>query len=103
MKKTQKVNFRVVVEPSTFWRKDCEKELMRDCNDIAGQIRRHVDGVGHVGIEYDMHECCEHCGSLWTEESAIYNGGCCDADHAPFAAAEALIDFFAAMSEEDAA
>ena len=57
-----------------------QREYAQACDEIAQQIRRHVDGVGGVAVEYDTLRECEHCGDRWTEDSADYNGGCCQAD-----------------------
>ena len=88
-------NFRVVVEPrilgdmgfvrtsdSFFYRDPVKRAAAyRDaCNEIAAQIKRHVDEVGHVSVEFDQEPICQHCGSRWTEKSDAYNGGCCDKD-----------------------
>jgi hypothetical protein len=94
-KKTTQQNFRVVIEPrglgnfgsvSMSDRMFCKDEADRQrqyrelCEEIAQDVKRHVDNVGWVGVESDdVHEC-EHCHSTWTEESAEYNGGCCDKD-----------------------
>jgi hypothetical protein len=31
-------------------------------------------------IAFDEHGSCEFCGKVWTEESTLYNGGCCKED-----------------------
>jgi hypothetical protein len=98
MRVKEKFNIRVEVEPDDGrWVAKTERELMRDCEEIADQIKRHVDGVRYVSVQFDVHEKCEHCGSNWTENGRVYNGGCCDADHAPYAAAEAFFDFVALL------
>lgn len=88
-KKTRLENFRVVVEPTVSWYtrqtmfSDPEgyaKTVRRDCEAIADQIKRHVDDVYSVGVDFDKVDCCEHCGYPWTEDSPHYNGGCCQAD-----------------------
>ncbi len=48
--------------------------------DIAKEIKKHVEGVSRVVIEKDSAVVCEHCGSPWTEDSLTANGGCCDED-----------------------
>ncbi len=67
------------------------------CNDIAADIRRHVDGIARDGVhvEWDDVAQCSHCSYLWTEDSPHYNGGCCEVDQAPIALIEALIDLMA--------
>lgn len=95
-KLSRKENFRIVVEPrglgnmgfvSMSDRMACgfddarvEREYQERCEEIASQIRRHVDNVSSAYVEYDQQPICEHCGSAWTETSEIYNGGCCDKD-----------------------
>lgn len=92
---SQPTNFRVVVEPrslgnlgiirtsDSFLYPTAEgraKAYEERCQDIAEQIKRHVDEVGYITIESDREAVCEHCGADWTEESADYNGGCCSKD-----------------------
>lgn len=94
-RKTIRENFRVEVEPRSVGdfgyfsvsgltpRK--EEEAISACEEIAEQIRRHVDGLPSrrdrgVSVEWDSQTVCEHCGAKWTEESATYNGGCCSKD-----------------------
>lgn len=98
--KGDKENFRVVVEPRSMGdfgsirmsegffyygegaqaRK--EKDYQERCEEIAAEIKRHVDNVRYVSVEYDQETVCEYCGSRWTEKSSTYNGGCCDEDEA---------------------
>lgn len=82
-------NFRVVVyprDPGDFGYAQVsgpartEAEERRLCDEIMRNIRRHVDGIGHVYSTSDRIECCQHCGSQWTEKNEIYNGGCCAKD-----------------------
>lgn len=98
----RKTNFRVIVEPrgmgnfgsvsAGVWlfynlREKAEvSRLERDeqdrCDEIAKEIKRHVDNVSYCAVEYDQEHVCEHCGSVWTEEGSLYNGGCCQNDEA---------------------
>lgn len=57
-----------------------EREEIGRAEEIAKQIKRHVDDVHSADVEFDAAPYCEHCGSHWTEESRTYNGGCCDKD-----------------------
>lgn len=95
-----KTNFRVRVEPRRLGDMsglsvsddflysgtpaEKEKRIQEDyedrCNSIITEIKCHVNEVGGAYIEFDRNEVCEHCGSLWTENSATYNGGCCSRD-----------------------
>lgn len=100
-KQGHKSNFRVVIDPrglgnfggisvSKNWlyghtdadQKRMERDEEDRANEIMQDVKRHVDNVGHVSIDFDQNDVCEHCGSDWTEKSTEYNGGCCDADQA---------------------
>ena len=76
-----KENFRLVVEPRTgyVWQ-PTPKDFEAICETIRAEIKRHVNDVGYIGIEYDMPAICEFCGHSWTEDSTTFNGGCCDKD-----------------------
>lgn len=56
------------------------REYQSRCEEIAKEIKRHVDCVDSVSIEFDQQHVCEHCGWAWSEDSDTYNGGCCDKD-----------------------
>ncbi len=90
-----KDNFRVVVEPrrlgdfgsvsvsDSFFGQNKERiaaDYLDRCEEIAAEIKRHVDNVRYVSVEFDQGHVCEHCGDRWTEESDSYNGGCCSKD-----------------------
>lgn len=94
-----KDNFRVTVEPRSMtdfggistgrWmfysndeegNKRWERDMQERCEEIAAEIKRHVDNVRSVWVEFDSSPICSHCGAHWTEDSNDYNGGCCDAD-----------------------
>lgn len=84
-KKTNSVNFRVVVEPKQPWSlyqggPKWEEKMRRKCEEVIAEIHRHVDGVDSVHAEWDTEEVCEHCGWGWTEDGSAYNGGCCAED-----------------------
>jgi len=57
-----------------------ERDRMARCEEIARDIKRHVDNVRSCSVEFDQEHVCEHCGAAWTEESDTYNRGCCAAD-----------------------
>lgn len=87
MKKTKAIDFEVVVEVHDSWmyRNDLEKRtkyLRGEAERIVKDIRRHVDDIGRVEFRAITEEVCEHCGGHWTEDSAAYNGGCCEKDEA---------------------
>ena len=89
-------NYRVEVVPrslgdlgwvSIYGQRRTEREEREACEEIAQEIRRHVDGLptrGSRGVSviWDADPVCEFCGRAWTEASETYNGGCCDADEA---------------------
>lgn len=96
-KLNRRTNFRVEVRPrspgdfgfaSISGIEQSEREWERDCEAIAEQIRRHVDGLSSswrgsdrgVTVEWDNEPVCSHCGSTWTEDHDRHNGGCCDED-----------------------
>jgi hypothetical protein len=80
-KKTENTNPRVVVTPKEPWiMVPTFEDQRKACAEIEADIRRHVDGFESVSFEYDKKHSCEYCGSPWTENSAVYNGGCCDED-----------------------
>ena len=64
MKKKVCENPRVVVEP-TVWIDDSFERLIRTCKSIESEIKRHVDDIEHVSIEYDTREICEFCETEW--------------------------------------
>ena len=86
-------NCKVEVSPTReFWQKRegyaRRGELARSvCEEIAKEIRRHVDNVDEVSV-ISIDPVCEHCGMVWTEDSREYNGGCCKEDEAALAAGE---------------
>lgn len=109
--KGRKENFRVVVEPRGLGdfgsvrvspsfiyghgensQKRHDADLEARCEEMATEIRRHVDNVRHASVEFDQEDVCEHCGATWTEGDATYNGGCCDRDE------ESVPDDLAALS-----
>ena len=57
-----------------------EEKTERECQEIADQIRRHVDGLpsyGRRGVDvlWDSYYVCKHCESEWTENSVTGTGG----------------------------
>jgi len=83
MKIIRKTNFRLLVEPKslgdygsirvsdTFFNKNAEsieRQYMSRCKEIADQIKRHVDDVRSVDIDYDTEAVCSHCGYSWEVE-----------------------------------
>lgn len=93
-KRVTRSNFRVEVVPRSpgdfGWASvsgQCRtaEEERAVCEEIAQEIRRHVDGLPYrgdrgVSVVWDTGGVCEFCGQKWTEASEAYNGGCCSAD-----------------------
>ena len=83
-KRTFQSDYHVVVYPNTHnWSRTPEREQEAEiqcCNEIIDQIKRHVDDVKSVEMSSKTNAVCEFCGSLWTEVSCTYNGGCCNDD-----------------------
>lgn len=102
--KKKKMDFRVEVEPRSpgdfgvaqiSGRDQSDEAWIADCEAIADQIRRHVDGLPSYGnrgviVRWDEDPVCEHCGYDWTEgEDSPHNGGCCAEDEKTMLAADA--------------
>lgn len=84
-----------------------EQEWETACDEIADQIKRHVDGLpsySHrgVSVEWDTEKVCEFCGSAWTSSHDRHNDGCCSKDAAIAEAeeVEALAVFLAEKEQE---
>jgi Mg-chelatase subunit ChlI len=65
-----------------------EKDYQRRCDEIAEQIKRHVDNVDSVEVEYDEEFTCSHCGQEW-QVDGIGCPICCDKAEQEFLAAKA--------------
>lgn len=70
----------VIVRPSNKYGYKKMAALVDDCASIVEQIKRHVDEVGECEVDQTWERQCEFCGSVWTELSNAYNGGCCVQD-----------------------
>jgi len=79
-------NYRIEVIPEElfiFSKKSIEEshriwvEHLFDCEK---SIKRHCDNIRTTDILWDKVEVCSYCNDKWTEESLIYNGGCCEED-----------------------
>lgn len=74
-------SFRVEVTPIyPSWRPVGEQEARETCAELMRQIKRHCDNVAYANVVWDTDKRCPDCGSLWTEYSKDYNGGCCGED-----------------------
>lgn len=85
MKKTVVTGWHVEIEPDRQWRLGFTDEQnaaseLRDCEQMVSQVKRHVDGGRNAQIIREHDDRCSHCARPWTEDSAAYNGGCCDED-----------------------
>ncbi len=68
MKKTLIKNYRVVIEPNySLYLRDEEREedARRTCESIIEDIKRHVDDVDSVELDYEENEICEFCKEEW--------------------------------------
>lgn len=94
---SSRVNHRVVITPRRLgdfgmarisesfcykYEQDRHKKYLDICESIKLEVKRHVDNVSDVSVEFDNEYVCEFCGSKWTEESKKYNMGCCERDQA---------------------
>jgi hypothetical protein len=68
-KKVEFYNLRVAVYPISYRKSGPTRD---DCVDIEREIKRHVDGVESIKVEYDRKEVCSFCGRKW----ATLEDGC---------------------------
>ena len=80
MKTVTRENFRVEVKSQANPRYYADAEIIRECEDMIIQVKRHVDNVSSVRIVWDDAGTCSFCGATWTEPEDTYNGGCCEKD-----------------------
>lgn len=79
MKKRELSNWRVEVEP-TFDDYDHDDDWYRsETKALVKKIKRHCD-VDSAQLCVDGRDVCSFCSAYWTEDSGIYNGGCCTDD-----------------------
>ena len=82
MKVVKKSNYRIVVEPVThvFGIELSEETQRRDLKEMQEQIKRHVDNIRDINIEYDIDETCSYCGLTWElsedEDDKDFPKGC---------------------------
>jgi hypothetical protein len=82
-KVVKKSNYRLRVEPSVHagWlRRKTAEEIAKEekdlCVEMEEQIRRHVDNIGRIEVEYDEETVCSHCGYEWdVDENGVPS--CC--------------------------
>jgi hypothetical protein len=78
MKKTILNNFRVVITPS-LWAHE-QKDPLRSrvaCQNIIDDVKRHVDNISSMDIEYDTEEVCSFCGYAWDVDPETGEPLCC--------------------------
>lgn len=89
MKRTRYENHHIKISPTSsrfmhsYTREGAHDKIhqmqLRDLQQIADQIKRHVDDVIIDVIEFDTIEYCEFCGRVWETERNEPNGmpECC--------------------------
>lgn len=82
--KSIKCNPRIEITAEQTWFVQSHEEQMRELQTMIPDIIRHIDGIDRHGnnieVKEDIKKVCEFCGYAWTEESDMFNGGCCDKD-----------------------
>lgn len=79
----EKSNYRVVVEPKTgphYFSRTQESILAEEksaCEEMVEQIKRHVDMVGRIDVEYDTEEICSYCKLQWEVDEQTGEPQCC--------------------------
>lgn len=74
------LGYYVRVEPDNWLHREDKGEELKLCKSLIADIKRHVDGIRSIGFECETENVCEYCGAAWTEDSDVFNGGCCDED-----------------------
>lgn len=90
----EKSNFRVTIEPKRLGdygsvrvsdsmvyktKEERENAYHERCKEIAEQIKRHVDNIGCVSVDYDIEETCSHCNLRWESDELTGKPLCCGA------------------------
>jgi hypothetical protein len=92
---------RIALRPAYSFLTPWDRSRSRqEADEFWALVKRHVlphfDGSAEVETHLIEEATCEHCNYRWTEESAVYNGGCCGKDEANsperLAALQTLID-----------
>ena len=79
MKKLRKEDIKVVIIPEVYGCADTlqgDEFIIMDCNSIVEQIRRHVDDVKYVSVEFTPKYYCEFCDrewEVWTKKDELEN------------------------------
>jgi hypothetical protein len=80
MKVISKNNFRVIIEPATWYKRGHEKhesDAQKTCEEIIESIKRHVDDIESIHWECETNTTCSFCGLAW-EEDIDGEPLCCD-------------------------
>lgn len=81
--KESQVNFRVEIEiPEPQFSTRTVQQSWDKARELCATIRRRLDADerGTVREMADTERVCEFCGRPWTEDSLLFNGGCCRMD-----------------------
>ncbi|MCK9245231.1 MAG: hypothetical protein M0R74_15485 [Dehalococcoidia bacterium] len=67
-------NFRVIVIPADIMRiyfsksDDSYRDEKRTCHEIVDNIKRHIDDVEDVYMDFETKEICSFCERIWEED-----------------------------------
>lgn len=82
MKNTAREDYRIVITPRRLgdlgWMSisdrmastDIERDTRERCEEMAEQVKRHVDNVGSVEVQFTEVHTCSHCFLAWEELTA---------------------------------
>ncbi|RLV66299.1 hypothetical protein STAN_1820 [Streptomyces sp. CBMAI 2042] len=82
MKNTAREDYRIVITPRRLgdlgWMSisdrmassDIERDTRERCEEMAEQVKRHVDNVGSVEVQFTEVHTCSHCFLTWEELTA---------------------------------
>ncbi len=73
---TRRDNIRVTIEPYVFGKWD-ENYAITKANEIRDAVKRHIDDVKSVDVEWDNVSVCSHCGYTWEEDPETNEPQCC--------------------------
>ena len=74
-KKTIREDFRIRVDADAYSEEQGGDYLERTLNGMITDIKRHVDGVGWIGIVWDSRDVCEFCNRNWEVSEEPGEGG----------------------------
>jgi hypothetical protein len=93
VKVTTETDFEIVVEPKTSVYGISLDFERRDAEEMAAQIRRHVDGVRSAWVRCKTEETCSHCEYGWEVDETSGLPLCCDQAQAEWMAAHLIASF----------